>query len=59
MSEPEEENRVKAPVSPGLSIVGLFLTGIVGIIMGILTGSGVALFASVFSFGLVAWLAFR
>ncbi len=59
MNEPEEENRVKAPVSPGLSIVGLFLTGIVGIFMGILTGSGVALFASVFAFGLVAWLAFR
>lgn len=59
MSEEESRKKVKTPVSPGLSIVGLFLTGIVGIIMGILVGSGVALLASVFSFGLVAWLSFR
>lgn len=59
MSEEEPPKNAKTPVPPGLSIVGLFLTGIVGIIVGILVGSGVALFASVFSFGLVAWLSFR
>ncbi len=59
MSEQDKSDTPKTPVSPGLSIVGLFLTGIVGIIMGILVGSGVALLASAFSFGLVAWLSFR
>ncbi len=59
MSDQDQNESTKAPVSPGLSIVGLFLTGIVGIIVGILEGSGSALLASTLSFGVVAWLSFR
>lgn len=59
-SETEENpTRGLIPVSPGLSIIGLFVTGIVGIIVGITSGSGIALIASVLAFGWVAWIAFR
>ena len=47
------------PLAPGLSIMGLLATGIVGIFVGIYGDNGVALLASTLSFGLVAWLAFR
>ena len=62
-TEPEAEEssppREPFPLSPGLSIIGLFVTGIVGIIVGITSGEGLALLASTLSFGTVAWIAFR
>lgn len=47
------------PLSPGLSIIGLFITGFVGIFVGINEGGGLPLLASALSFGTVAWIAFR
>ena len=69
-SQPEPEakttNKVESsapperfPLSPGLSIIGLFVTGLAGIIVGINEGGGVPLLASALSFGTVAWIAFR
>jgi hypothetical protein len=46
-------------LSPGLSIIGLFLTGLIGILVGVNEGDGVALLVSFLSFGTVAWIAFR
>lgn len=55
----EDQGSQSFPISPGLSVIGLFLTGLVGIILAIFTGSAVSLFASAISFGLIAWIAFR
>lgn len=46
-----------SPVSPealkGYAILGCYLTGIVGILVGLFTGNGLALLASAVSFGVV------
>ncbi len=59
MSEENDPSPTPPPVSPGLSIIGLLITGVVGIVIGIEARDGLALLASAFSFGLVAWIAFR
>lgn len=60
MSE-DETPRKKAvfPASPGMAVIGLFATGIAGILVGLIASSGTALIAAALAFGTVAWVAFR
>ena len=47
------------PASPGIAVIGLFATGIAGILVGLIASSGTALIAAALAFGTVAWVAFR